>query len=240
MTGSQHSTTESEIQLLLLPGLGGDHRMAHSQRALPYEVIALDFISMQRHESLPDYAQRFGEYLIAEKLIDPGRPLVLAGYSFGSAVVQELSKNVRADAVILIGGLCHSRELKPLVYWVGKHISRWLPLIGYRFAEYFIEPVIQLVSGVGPSETHLARTMYHDLPPGFFRDGYDALVNWEGCPVEIPLFRIHGKGDQIITCPPPGDGVVLVNDAKHMVGQMQPEIVNAAIDRFITDVLRLS
>ena len=233
------SPPDRQIQFLLLPGLGADHRMAHAQLILPYDVIAPDYIPMNRHESLPDYAKRFGEYLISKKLIDPARPLVLAGYSFGSAMVQEMTKHIPAKGVILIGGLKSSSELKFPVHWVGKNVSSWLPLFMYWIAGFFMAPVMHVSSGVGSSEIQLARQMYHDLPRSLFRDGYHALANWTGCPVLIPLFRIHGCQDQIITCPTPGENVILVNRAKHMVGQIQPEIVNAVIERFITDVLRL-
>jgi pimeloyl-ACP methyl ester carboxylesterase len=81
--------------------------------------------------------------------------------------------------------------------------------------------------------------MYHDLPAGLFRAGFEALTEWKGHTLQIPLFRIHGEKDQIIRCPSPGENVIVVKRAKHLVGQANPKIVNAAIERFITGVLRL-
>src|SRR5947208_3499290 len=82
------------IQLLLLPGLGGDHRMTHHQLALPYEFITPDYIPMKEAESLAAYAKRFSEYLVRSNALDLDRPLFVAGYSFGSAIAQEISSDL--------------------------------------------------------------------------------------------------------------------------------------------------
>ncbi len=228
------------IQLLFLPGLGGDHRMAHTQRALPYTLIAPDYIPFERGESLADYAKRFCERLLAAHEIDLARPLFIAGYSLGSAIGQEMTKYISVRGLILIGGLFSSRELRLIPRLFGRYISRWLPLWVYRAAEIFITPVMRMVSGLSEQEIQLAHAMYHDLPRGLFREGYRALAHWQasltmrGCEIAVPFIRIHGELDHIITCPKPGQNIIVILSAKHLVGQSRPAMVNAAIEDFIT------
>jgi pimeloyl-ACP methyl ester carboxylesterase len=222
------------IQLLFLPGLGGDRRMAHTQRALPYMLIAPDYIPFERGESLADYAKRFCQRLLVRREIDLERPVFIAGYSLGSAIGQEMTKYIPVRGLILIGGLFSSSELRLIPRLFGRYICRWLPLWVYRAAEMFIAPVMRMVSGLSEQEIQLAGVMYHDLPRGLFREGYRALAKWHGCEITVPFVRIHGESDHIITCQKPGQNIIVILSAKHLVGQSQPAMVNAAIEDFIT------
>ena len=236
---SKPHTMESkkDIQLLILPGLGGDHRMAHSQLTLPYECITPDYIPFEKGESLVDYSYRFYAHILNVHTIDLDRPFFIAGYSLGSAIGMELAKYLPVRGLILIGGPMSGRVIRLIPRLFGKYFCWWLPLWVYRSAEIFVAPVMRLVSGISEHEIKLAGVMYHELARGLFREGYRALVEWPGCDVDVPFIRIHGEFDQIITCPKPGDHVRIIPRTKHLVGQARPKPVNAAIEQFITRVM---
>jgi pimeloyl-ACP methyl ester carboxylesterase len=238
--GIQHemTTNPKNIQLLLLPGLGGDHRMTHHQMALPYSVIAPDFIAMHRGETLTAYAKRYGEYLVSSKILDADRPIFLAGYSFGSAIAQELTRDIPTLGVIIIGGLFHYSEIKPFIRFFGHYISGLLPRFIYRAAEPFVPVVMRVVSGIPRNDIELARVMYHDLPTDFFRHGYQALARWIGCTIDAPMLRIHGEHDQIILCPRTTENVVVIPNTKHLIGHAQPRRVNEEIIKFVERVMQ--
>jgi pimeloyl-ACP methyl ester carboxylesterase len=231
---------EKQIQLLILPGLGGDHRMAHSQLSLPFDCIAPDYIPFYLGESLEDYSRRFGEMLLAEHKIDPSRPLFIAGYSLGSAVGQEIARFIPVRGLILIGGLLSSDEIRFIPRLFGRYISWWLPLWAYRASEILIAPVMRMVSGISKNEIELAGVMYHELARGIFRGGYRAISRWKGYRMEVDYIRIHGQHDHIISCPKPGEKVVIISAAKHLVGQARPEAVNKAIEHFIKHEMSLT
>ncbi len=232
----QHSSLPN-IQLLILPGLGGDHRMAHSQLTLPYECITPDYTPFEKGESLVDYSYRFFAHILNVHTIDLNRPFFIAGYSLGSAVGIELSKYLRVRGLILIGGPMNGREIRLLPRLFGKYVCWWLPLWVYRAAEIFVAPVMRMVSGISKHEIRLAGVMYHELARGLFREAYRSLVEWPGAPVDLPYIRIHGELDQIITCPKPGEHILVIPRAKHLVGQARPVPVNGAIQEFITRVM---
>ncbi len=225
------------IQLLILPGLGGDHRMAHSQLSLPYECITPDYIAFEKNESLVDYSYRFFAHILNVHTVDLNRPFFIVGYSLGSAVGMELAKYLSVKGLILIGGPMQAREIKLIPRLFGEYVCWWLPLWVYRAAEVFVAPVMRIVSGISEREIRLAGVMYHELARGLFREAYRALVEWPGCPVHVPYVRIHGQYDQIIQCPKPGEHVVIIPKTKHLVGQARPEPVNSAIQSFIKHVM---
>jgi pimeloyl-ACP methyl ester carboxylesterase len=207
--------------------------MAHSQLSLPYDCITPDYIPFHHGESLEAYSRRFGEFLLAEHKIDPTRPLFVAGYSHGSAVGQELTRFISVRGLIVIGGLLSSDELRMIPRVFGRYISWWLPLWVYRVSEFFIAPVMRMVSGVSKQEIELVGLMYRDLHRGLFREGYRAISQWKGCGIEADYIRIHGEKDHIISCPKQSEKVVIIPSAKHLVGQGRPEAVNKVIEDFI-------
>lgn len=210
--------------------------MNHFQQKLPYQLITPDYIPFHPHESLAAYSKRFAALLLFEKKIEHDQPLFIAGHSLGSAIGIELTKHLPVRGIILIGGLMSSGEIKPFPRLFGKYIGGWLPLWVYRAGQIFIGPVMSIVSGLEPSEIALSRKMYRDLSPGFFRDAYRAIVRWPGSLLSIPFLRIHGEHDHRIECPMPGSNTIIIPNAKHMVGQSHPEVVNHAIKSFITSV----
>jgi pimeloyl-ACP methyl ester carboxylesterase len=229
-----------QIQLLILPGLGGDHRMAHSQLSLPYDCITPDYIPFHPDESLEAYSRRFGEFLLTEHRMDPARPLFIAGYSLGSAVGQEIARFIPVRGLIVIGGLLSSDEIRLIPRLFGRYISWWLPLWVYRTSEIFRAPAMRMVSGVSKQEIELVGMMYRDLPRGLFREGYRAISQWKGCGIGVDFIRIHGEKDHIISCPKPGEKVVIIPSAKHLVGQGRPEAVNKVIEHFIKHKMSLT
>jgi len=207
--------------------------MAHTQLALPYTLIAPDYIPFEHDETLSHYAKRFCEHLLATHVIDPDIPLFIAGYSLGSAVGMELTQYLSVRGVILIGGLVSSDEIRFIPRIFGRYICWWLPLWVYRAADVFVAPAMRRVSGISKLDIALAGVMYHDLARGLFREAYHALAMWHGAIINVPFIRIHGEFDHIIRCPNRAENVVIIPNTKHLVGQAHPELVNAEIEMFI-------
>ncbi len=225
------------IQLLLLPGLGGDHRMAHTQLSLPYSLITPDYIPFERDETLAAYAKRFCKHLLKTHEIHLDHPLFIGGYSMGGAIGTELTQYLPARGLILIGSLRSSDDIGLIPRVFGKYISGWLPLWGYRALDWLIGPVMRKYSGIGEYEVMLCVAMYSDLPHGFFRSAYYALSNWKGANIKVPCVRIHGANDHIITCPKAEANVIIIPNSKHLVGQTKAGLVNEAIEIFISQVM---
>jgi pimeloyl-ACP methyl ester carboxylesterase len=97
-------TDDDELPLILLPGIGTDARLFSLQRLEFPQLVIPEWLPPQRRESLTDYAARFAE------TVNPGRPCIVGGMSFGGIVALELSRHLPAVACVLISSVKSSLE----------------------------------------------------------------------------------------------------------------------------------
>ena len=96
------------FQLILLPGLGADHRLLEPQRRAFPQLIVPPWIPPRKNESLPDYAARMAETVTPSRDV----PLVLGGVSFGGMLAYEMARHLKPDAVVLIASCRNRRGLR--------------------------------------------------------------------------------------------------------------------------------
>ena len=134
--------------------------MTHTQHSLPFTLLAPDYIPFERRETLEAYSKRFLEYLRSIHAMDESRPLVIGGYSLGSAIAVEWSRYLSVRELIFIGGLISSDEIRIIPRLFGRYVSSWLPLWFYRAAEGFVAPVMRRVWDFPPT----SRACRRDVP----------------------------------------------------------------------------
>lgn len=225
---------ENNIQLLILPGLGADHRIAGPLASLPFTLITPDYIDATAKETLAQYSARFAQHLIDQQKIDPATPLYIAGISFGGAVAQEMSRILPVQGIILLGSLISGEELAPFIEQFGKRGAILLPLRVYEIATAFVPFVMNFASNIPKDAMQLSKVMYRDLSKNFFRAAYRMLSQWRGVKTSVPILRLHGRQDHII----PLRGLrqqpdVVLNDAKHLIIFSETERILDEIKRFI-------
>jgi len=209
---------ERPFHLLLLPGLGADHRMFAPQLEAFPQLEVPPWIEPRRREPLPDYAQRLAETL------RPSRPLVLGGVSLGGMVAWELARHLQPEALVLIATCRTPRAVAPLL--------RLCAAIGGRMPELLVQGTKPLsvftagrLSGAGQHWPQCVR-MYRDSNPRFVRWACRALLEWQPCAsVACPVFQIHGACDHII----PARGVPadqLIPDGGHLINVTHAPLVN--------------
>jgi pimeloyl-ACP methyl ester carboxylesterase len=227
-----------DIQILLLPGLGGDHRMALPQLPLPYSIASHDLVEMHDTETMEEYAARFLKLLLREKIIDTSRALFIGGFSFGSAVAQEISKMTRCNGVIIIGGLTSGKEFRDGIRYVGLHIIRHVPNIVFTVVTPFIRLFLRQYTKLSKSDADLCINMYRKFSKRLFREAYHLAAKWNGQALNCPMLRIHGAEDQIIRPPKMDENVILVATAKHLVNLSHAKQVNRSIQDFVDRTMR--
>ena len=94
------------FQLILLPGLGADHRLLEPQRAAFPQLVVPPWIPPRKRESLPQYAARMAETVTPSRDV----PLILGGVSFGGMLAYEMARYLKPDAVVLIAS-CRTRRV---------------------------------------------------------------------------------------------------------------------------------
>ncbi len=104
--------------MFFIPGLGADKRLFHLQRKAFPQSMALDWIAPLENESLARYARRWAKRL----RLQPG--CILVGVSFGGMIAQEMARQVKPKAVILVGS-CRSPTSIPFLLRLAGSFPAW-------------------------------------------------------------------------------------------------------------------
>ncbi len=214
---------EKPFQLVLLPGLGADHRQFQPQQAAFADCLVPPWISPKRGESLADYAIRMAE------TIEPGRSMILGGSSFGGMVAYEMANHLKPKAVVLIGS-CRSRAAMRPVFralpWLGSLVSP--PLL--NLAKLVSPLVAGWLSGTTGCHRRSCVTMFQQADSALMSWAVQAILTWEPSSVpDAPVFHIHGKKDRVISASRV-EADELVAGGGHLINLTHAEIVNTFIE----------
>ncbi len=179
-------------RLVLLTGIGADHRLFDPQRALFPRIETPDWLTPTKGESLVSYGRRMAETM------DASEPFHLGGASFGGTVALEMARHVPAESVFLIGscrtGRAIARNLR-----VFERLSRGLPDavigVGRRLA-----PLVRpLIGDLDSAQRSLVLDMFHRVPTPFIRWACWAMMDWSlDEAISVPIHHIHGTRDLLI------------------------------------------
>ena len=182
----------TDLQLVLLPGLGATPALFELQRTVFPNAITPNWPELAPKDTLASYATKF-----APRVTDPGNT-VLAGVSFGGMLALELAALVRPKAVVLIGS-CRSPKA------IASHL-RLAALAGRFVSAKRLESMRKLAPGVvkqlGPmtgAQANALIRMSEDVPMSFIRWAGRAIFAWPGrTDPGVPVHVIHGSADRII------------------------------------------
>ncbi|HEU4339085.1 MAG TPA: alpha/beta hydrolase [Planctomycetota bacterium] len=202
------------MRLVLLPGMGVDHRLFDPQRDLPVPFTVPPWPVANSRDSLEDYADRFAA--------EVGPCDAIGGVSFGGVMAQAMASKVGAKVVIGISTARHGRQIPGTIRFAqalaalvkGEHLE----LFG-AIPDRFRPKVMDLVRG--------ARL-------DVVREGSRMLVAWKGAKPPCPVRLIHGDRDVLIR-----SSVVkpdqVVKGGGHLINLTHPKAVN----QFILQTLRV-
>ena len=214
----------SGFQLILLPGLGADHRLLEPQRAAFPQLIVPPGIPPQKNESLPHYAERMAETL------SPSRdaPLILGGVSFGGMLAYEMARHLKPDAVVLIASCRSPRSLRP-IYTPGRWLLPLIPTQTWSLVKLLAGPALRWKHRNSVAKRELLIAMLRDADSRFMHWTLQAILNWTPTPLEgIPLHQIHGRRDPLIPARRVQADVIIPNGS-HLINLTHADEVNGFI-----------
>ena len=184
-------------RLILLPGLGADHRLFAGLRSQLPRLEVPPWPELPTTGGIDALAARLAESLRVDG------PVVVGGSSFGGFVAASLARLVGAQAVVLIGSCAHPSEISAGRRWragvlgvLPNSMRGGNPLVQDAMARFF--------GAKESAHRKVFAEMLRDCSPEFLAWGLGAIAAWEGVelPDSVPIFRVHGAGDRIL---PPGD-----------------------------------
>lgn len=219
--------------LILFPGMGASQRMFQSQRLAFPDLIVPDWIEPKYKETLPQYARRLAE------TIDPGRPYIVGGASFGGMVALEVARYLDTRACVLIASIRSRRELPWRYRWLGplastipgtcENLAGW----GIQFGEAVSRPFRKKTIQESPL-VHMASEQGR-----FLRWASIATLRWKpkANAFRFPIEQIHGDADLVLesrlTTPD-----VVIPKAGHLLTLTHPAQVNQFLENAIAKYSR--
>ena len=208
----------------MLSGMAADERLFAPQVAQFPNLRVQPWVPPRPGESLRGYAFRLA------RIVDPGRPCIVGGASFGGVVALEMAPRLRTLGCVLIGSVRAPTELP----WRWRGLS---PLAAFgpdrlatlmRFATRWGKGVL--------ADRTIRRWQRLSRPEAaFVRWAMCAVIRWHTQPAtqRVRVFQIHGALDRTlpVTLTRPD---VIVPAGGHALTLFSP----AAVNEFLADVIR--
>ncbi len=205
-----------DIPIVMLSGMAADERLFEPQLAHFPDLRVQPWIEPLRGESLRGYAARLA------RLIDPGRPCLIGGASFGGIVALEMAAHLRPLACVLIGSVRSPAELP----W------RWrvlwpLAAIGPDRLGWLAGVVVWLGGRLLPGRTVRRLQRLSQPEAAFVRWAMCAVAQWKPRPAtgQVRVFQIHGAADRTLPVSLTSPDVV-VPTGGHALTVFSPVAVN--------------
>lgn len=181
--------SEPHPLMILLSGMNADARLFAPQFETFSNLIVPSWIPPRPCESLRAYAARFA------RVIDPGRPCIVGGASFGGIVAHEMAPFLQTDVCLLIGSV---RSPEELPWW-------WRAFRPLSFLSE--EAMCNVVQWFGTCcQPMLSRRMRRQIKKWsspqstFLRWACRAVLDWRLSPAaqRITTRQIHGEADRTL------------------------------------------
>jgi pimeloyl-ACP methyl ester carboxylesterase len=186
-----HDTTivSGRWPLIVLPGVAlGDRLFAAQQDVFPQLQVPV-WIEPLADETLADYARRMA------RIVDPGRPCIVGGASFGGAVALEMAPHLQSLACVLIGSFRDPHELP--WQWRALHACGLSNPARLQFGASLLS---RLPRRLLPLATRRSLARMATGNGHFERWAACAAMRWRPSPEtrDLRVFQIHGDDDRIL------------------------------------------
>lgn len=178
-------------RIVLLPGLGADHRLFEEQKAALPNVVVPSWPELDPNESLPAFAKRVAESLPKSEL------LYVGGSSFGGMVALEVAALLRPKGVLLIGSCRGPEALGSAARGLGTFVPA-APTFFFEPRPWLLNLVVARFGRLSPEQRTLFLSMAATKSAAFLKWGVRAILSWRPTPVAVPVRHIHGDADHVI------------------------------------------
>lgn len=212
----------SQPLVVMLPGMGADHRMFAPQRAVLPKLVVPDWLPPAPDDTLETYATRMAS------VVPTARPLVLGGSSFGGMLACEMARQLRPDLLLLIGSVSTAEQIPSTLRFLARCGGR-LPG-GICLSLYRAASAARRWAGIRETGPHqVVMDMLRATPPSFMRWACRAIGHWSAkSPPDAPTWVIHGHRDWVLPCGRRSIDTA-VPAAGHLLTLTHPAEVNDAI-----------
>ena len=149
----------------------------------------IEWIIPLKNETIEDYAKRMS------KDIDITKPVILIGMSFGGIMVQEISKLIDVEKIIIISSVKSRNEL-PKLYKVSSALSlhKLIPSVFFHNDKL----LAKILFGKNSASILKSMNRYFTVKDlRYSRWAMDKVVNWKQKKYAKNLLHLHGTKDSV-------------------------------------------
>jgi pimeloyl-ACP methyl ester carboxylesterase len=175
--------------IFLISGLGADRRLFNKLDLPGYELVHIDWLEPDEHDTLTIYAKKLINYYG----VKPGS--VVVGVSMGGMLTVEISGIVKLNKAIIISSVKDASEF-PAYFKLFKKVPIYkiIPHGFYTSMGFLIKPLFGEMKG---KSGFLFADMISNSSPKFMRWAMHAILQWQPKPLHAKLYHIIGNKDII-------------------------------------------
>lgn len=216
-----------KLKIYFLAGLGFDKRLFENLKITTGEINYLNWLEPETEESLAQYVKRMSGQINIEN-----EKLILVGHSFGGIIVQEISKLIPVEKILLISSIKSENE-KPL----SLKIFKFFPIYKF-FNKKLILKSFPFWARLFGYNSEKGRTLFvqmiNNCTDNYFRWSFGKIVNWKGNNSEVNnLFHIHGSNDKTFPISKIKNPIV-IKDGSHFMTHSKADEVSEEINKIIS------
>lgn len=214
----------NNANIYLLAGLGFDYRIFENLKLDNADISYIDWLEPLSDESLDNYVLRMSKQIKCKD------NLILIGHSFGGIIVQEISKIIKTEKVIIISSIKLKEEMPITLKFLKK-----LPLYKFFNQKLILAtfPIWARAFGYNSEKGRaLFVQMISNCSDKYFRWSMDKIVNWKGNSKTENIIHIHGSNDKTFFINSIKDPIV-VPDGSHFMVFSKAEEVSEIINKII-------
>lgn len=212
-------------KIYLLAGLGFDYRIFDNLELENCGINFIHWLEPEPNESLKVYVKR-----MSLQIGETEMPLILIGHSFGGIIVQEVSRLIKVQKVIIISSIKSLNEM-PITLRFLKHFP-----LHKLFNQRLILRTFQIWARAFGYNSEKGRALFIQMisncTDNYFKWSMDKIVNWQGNENCKNVVHIHGTSDKTffiknITNP------IVIPDGSHFMVFSKSEEVTEILNKII-------
>ena len=213
----------NKYKLYMLSGLGFDERIFSNLEITNADIEYLKWLEPDDNETLTNYVKR-----ISEQIEVTEQPIILLGHSFGGIIVQEISKLIPVNKIILLSSVKSEYEMPLRI-----RTMKFLPLYKFLNKDLILKsfPVWARLFGYNSEKgRNLFVQMISNSSNNYLRWSLKTISEWKQTNKKLPeLIQIHGTRDKtfplkFIKRP------IIVEDGSHFMVYSKAEEVSRIIN----------
>lgn len=214
-----------ETSVYFIPGMCYNCKVFDKLRLpIGYRKKYLEWTVPRPDETLEEYARSMA------RGIDPLRPFVLVGYSFGAVIMQEMTRFLQPEKCVVLSSFKRSEEIPPLFKAVRKtNLARRMPMRVYHSTDFITGAFNHLLFHASNEEFAEFMTQ---TDPVYIRWAVERITEWVPANHARHLYHIHGTQDQIFPYERLQD-VFPVEGGDHLMVFKQADTVSSILDSIL-------